>query len=550
MDDLNKTERTLSLNYIVDKTDNHGDFELTFRKDNKTVKITDNDIVNIYFFKQNSSKVNKANNCSIRDGKVYFSQSDLDNDLESGTYELYAIQNALIYPSQGYVELKLEKHEENYKIVYIISGQNGKDGKDGKDGQSGTDGKSAYEIAVDEGFSGDKMEWLMSLHGPAGEQGERGPQGEQGPTGPVGPQGPQGPQGIQGSTGPKGDKGEQGLVGPAGPEGKQGPQGPKGEQGPQGPKGEQGPAGPQGKQGPVGPQGPKGDKGEQGIQGPQGPAGPAGGGDDNLKDTIILGDQDDNLRVSRNGKTSSDFTSFGTCMLFSSDAYDNFLISDRITRDQDQLYLSFPNRLKIDLRKGNLDYYVASRDHNTKSFFSNVSFKNIFDEIDLKQNKQVQFVDFTSDLSNITKHDWNVDSLSVDLKDNLLMITLANTVEYQKVQTTTTTSDLLPTLLVPVSNISEQVNKMSPVSLKLYSPVSLKLYSQFYRVQQTLVLDSDDIASANKQIAIGKTNNGKMLVMLFVDKEKFSSNDFCKQITTQYPFVQSVDLKMHIERKS
>lgn len=49
----------------------------------------------------------------------------------------------------------------------------------------GVPGKSAYEIAVDNGFVGTEEEWLESLVGPQGPQGEPGPQGEQGPPGPA-----------------------------------------------------------------------------------------------------------------------------------------------------------------------------------------------------------------------------------------------------------------------------------------------------------------------------------------------------------------------------
>lgn len=38
----------------------------------------------------------------------------------------------------------------------------------GKDGKDGADGKSAYQIAVDAGFSGDEATWLASLKGTDG----------------------------------------------------------------------------------------------------------------------------------------------------------------------------------------------------------------------------------------------------------------------------------------------------------------------------------------------------------------------------------------------
>lgn len=43
-----------------------------------------------------------------------------------------------------------------------------KPGPAGKDGQPGKDGKSAYQIAVDNGFVGSEAEWLQSLHGKDG----------------------------------------------------------------------------------------------------------------------------------------------------------------------------------------------------------------------------------------------------------------------------------------------------------------------------------------------------------------------------------------------
>lgn len=56
----------------------------------------------------------------------------------------------------------------------------------------GNNGKSAYEIAVENGYNGSETEWLISLKG---EQGQKGDTGEQGPQGEIGPQGPQGDPG-------------------------------------------------------------------------------------------------------------------------------------------------------------------------------------------------------------------------------------------------------------------------------------------------------------------------------------------------------------------
>ena len=48
------------------------------------------------------------------------------------------------------------------------AGKNGKDGEDAKPATNGTDGKSAYQIAVDNGFAGSVTQWLEKLKGEPG----------------------------------------------------------------------------------------------------------------------------------------------------------------------------------------------------------------------------------------------------------------------------------------------------------------------------------------------------------------------------------------------
>ena len=74
-------------------------------------------------------------------------------------------------------------------------------------GGGGADGKSAYEIAVENGFEGDEKAWLASL------KGEKGDTGAKGETGPRGPQGELGEQGPKGETGPAGADGAPGKDG-------------------------------------------------------------------------------------------------------------------------------------------------------------------------------------------------------------------------------------------------------------------------------------------------------------------------------------------------
>ena len=98
-------------------------------------------------------------------------------------------------------------------------------------------GKSAYEVAVENGFSGTETEWLASLKGATGAPGADGRDGEDGKTPYVGDNGnwyigtddtgkpSRGAKGEKGDKGAKGDKGDTGAQGP------QGLQGPPGEAG-------------------------------------------------------------------------------------------------------------------------------------------------------------------------------------------------------------------------------------------------------------------------------------------------------------------------------
>ena len=74
----------------------------------------------------------------------------------------------------------------------------------------GADGASAYEIAVENGYTGTEAEWLTSLKGQKGERGEKGEKGDPGE------------QGLQGVPGEKGDPGEPGKDGTNGTDGKNG----------------------------------------------------------------------------------------------------------------------------------------------------------------------------------------------------------------------------------------------------------------------------------------------------------------------------------------
>ena len=80
-------------------------------------------------------------------------------------------------------------------------GTNGQDGKDGIDGAPGTDGKSAYIIAVEHGFTGTETEWLESLRGKDGKDGTDGQPGKDGVDGTNGQDGKDGIDGAPGTDG-------------------------------------------------------------------------------------------------------------------------------------------------------------------------------------------------------------------------------------------------------------------------------------------------------------------------------------------------------------
>ena len=123
-------------------------------------------------------------------------------------------------------------------------------------------GKSAYEVAVENGFSGTETEWLASLKGATGAPGANGKDGTDGKTPYVGDNGNWyigADDTGKPSRGAKGDKGEKGDTGAQGIQGEQGIQGVQGE------KGDKGDKGSPGAKGDKGAPGAKGDKGDPGA---------------------------------------------------------------------------------------------------------------------------------------------------------------------------------------------------------------------------------------------------------------------------------------------
>lgn len=127
----------------------------------------------------------------------------------------------------------------------------------------GPDGKSAYQVAQNNGFAGTEPQWLLTLKGADGAPGATGSAGSNGTNGAngangadstvAGPTGLTGPAGIQGPSGANGTNGATGSVGATGATGSTGAKGDKGDTGDAGAASTvAGPTGPQGATGATG----------------------------------------------------------------------------------------------------------------------------------------------------------------------------------------------------------------------------------------------------------------------------------------------------------
>lgn len=211
-------------------------------------------------------------------------------------------------------------------------------------------GKSAYEIAKENGFDGTEAEWLTSLKGATGAAGANGKDGENGKTPYVGENGnwyigtddtgkpSRGAKGDKGSpgvtptfsiesveTGEPGTDAEVTMTGDApnhglrfviprgnkGDKGSPGAKGDKGEPGAKGDKGEQGSPGAKGDKGDKGDPGAKGDKGEQGSPGAKGDKGDTGATPNLSIGTVTTLEAGQNATASMGGTAESPVLNLG-----------------------------------------------------------------------------------------------------------------------------------------------------------------------------------------------------------------------------------------------
>ena len=93
---------------------------------------------------------------------------------------------------------KVKAEQMEFGVVITIVDADGETSAtlhNGANGEKGTDGKSAYQIAVEQGYQGSESDWLSSLKGNKGEKGDPGNRG------------------LQGVPGEKGEKGDAGVAG-------------------------------------------------------------------------------------------------------------------------------------------------------------------------------------------------------------------------------------------------------------------------------------------------------------------------------------------------
>ena len=93
-------------------------------------------------------------------------------------------------------KVRAEQMESGVVITIVdADGETSATLHNGANGEKGTDGKSAYQIAVEQGYQGSESDWLSSLKGNKGEKGDPGNRG------------------LQGVPGEKGEKGDAGVAG-------------------------------------------------------------------------------------------------------------------------------------------------------------------------------------------------------------------------------------------------------------------------------------------------------------------------------------------------
>lgn len=96
-------------------------------------------------------------------------------------FEEYLKNTILKKGTTGLPKPQSRAEELLWELCNMISNGSGST-TPGPEGPKGDPGKSAYQIAVDNGFKGTEKEWLASLKGPKGDTGQPGQKGADGKT--------------------------------------------------------------------------------------------------------------------------------------------------------------------------------------------------------------------------------------------------------------------------------------------------------------------------------------------------------------------------------
>ena len=121
---------------------------------------------------------------SVSNGKLQYNGSDVGLKGDKGDPFTYSD-----FTAEQLAALKGAKGDKGDPFTYSdftaeqLAALKGDAGAPGAAGESGADGKSAYQIAIDNGFVGSQSEWLASLKGATGASGAPGKDGASGSPG-------------------------------------------------------------------------------------------------------------------------------------------------------------------------------------------------------------------------------------------------------------------------------------------------------------------------------------------------------------------------------
>ena len=181
-------------------------FEITPVNKKQLIDLTDCRLAVYYGTKSDGHTI--KNTCIIKDNKVYLPVSlqmttcfgylngSLELQYDEGNVRFYGV-NFEVFPSPETAEIESTDESTLLEKVILkpeVSGTVGQVLTLNEDGttswttvsggsSSATNGKSAYEIAVDNGFEGSEAEWLESLKGERGTDGINGIDGQNGTDG-------------------------------------------------------------------------------------------------------------------------------------------------------------------------------------------------------------------------------------------------------------------------------------------------------------------------------------------------------------------------------